>query len=44
MSYVLVEYIPTKLMLAYPLTKALAPKLFREHVTHMGLLESTYIY
>ena len=43
LSYVSVEYIPTELMLADPLTKALAPKVFREHVTHMGLLESTYI-
>ena len=42
-SYVSVEYIPTELMLADPLTKALAPNVFREHVTHMGLFESTYI-
>ncbi|KAH9735468.1 Integrase catalytic domain-containing protein [Citrus sinensis] len=43
LSCVSVEYILTELMLADPLTKALAPKVFREHVTHMGLLESTYI-
>lgn len=43
LSCVSVEYIPTELMLADPLTKALAPKVFREHVTHMGLFESTYI-
>ncbi|KAH9697754.1 Integrase catalytic domain-containing protein [Citrus sinensis] len=43
LSYVSIEYIPTELMLADPLTKALAPKVFRVHVTHMGLLESTYI-
>ena len=43
LSYVSVEYIPTKLILVDPLTKVLAPKLFREHVTHMGLFESTFI-
>ncbi|KAH9714963.1 Integrase catalytic domain-containing protein [Citrus sinensis] len=43
LSCVSVEYIPTELMLADPLTKALAPKVFREHVTHMGLFQSTYI-
>ena len=43
LSCVSVEYILTELMLADPLTKVLAPKVFKEHVTHMGLFESTYI-
>lgn len=32
--------ISTHKMIAYPLTKGLSPKLFKEHVTSMGAIES----
>ncbi|XP_039141327.1 secreted RxLR effector protein 161-like [Dioscorea cayenensis subsp. rotundata] len=34
---VTIQHISTKLMIADPLTKGIAPKLFRDHVEHMGL-------
>lgn len=43
LSYISIEYIPIELMLANLLAKALTPKVLREHVTHMGLLESSFI-
>lgn len=43
-SYICIEYISTEHMLADPLTKGLAPKVFQGHVTHMGLLESYVIF
>ena len=35
-----IEHISTQLMVADPLTKELAPKTFREHVSRMGLENS----
>ena len=35
-----IEYIPTELMMADPLTKGLIVKTFVDHVTHMGLVRS----
>ncbi|GJW97058.1 putative TOG domain, importin beta family protein [Tanacetum coccineum] len=37
---IVIEYISTHDMLAYPLTKGLPPKLFLEHVAGMGLCDS----
>ena len=34
--------IPTSLMIADPLTKALAPKDYKEHVRNMGLIDLLY--
>ncbi|XP_039123482.1 secreted RxLR effector protein 161-like [Dioscorea cayenensis subsp. rotundata] len=34
---VTIQHISTELMIADPLTKEIAPKLFRDHVEHMGL-------
>ena len=36
-----IEHISTQLMVADPLTKELAPKTFREHVSRMGLEHRT---
>ncbi|RDX88858.1 hypothetical protein CR513_29491, partial [Mucuna pruriens] len=35
-----VEHIPTKLMVADPLIKGLAIKIYVDHVTHMGVVRS----
>uniref|UniRef100_A0A2N9GYL9 Reverse transcriptase Ty1/copia-type domain-containing protein n=1 Tax=Fagus sylvatica TaxID=28930 RepID=A0A2N9GYL9_FAGSY len=37
-------YIATEEMIADPLTKGLPPKVFKEHVTHMGLVESFDVF
>ena len=42
-SCICIEHVSTEHMLADPLTKGLAPKLFQEHVTHLGLLESSVV-
>lgn len=39
-NYVSIEHISTKLMIADPLTKGLAPKVYNEHVERMGLVPS----
>ena len=33
-----IEHISTNLMIAYPLTKRLPPKIFIEHVQNMGII------
>lgn len=43
-SHICVENIPTKHVLADPLTKGLAPKMFQEHVTNMSFFESSIIF
>ncbi|KAL5747041.1 hypothetical protein ACOSQ2_024338 [Xanthoceras sorbifolium] len=43
-SVICVEHIPTGLMLADALTKGLAPRVFQEHATHMGLIESSVVF
>lgn len=43
-SYINVEHISTEQMLADPLTKGLTPKVFQEHVAHMGLIESSVVF
>jgi hypothetical protein len=40
-SHICVVHTPTEHMLANPLTKGFSPRVFQEHVTHMGLLESS---
>ena len=42
-SHICVVHIPTKHMLADPLTKGLTPIVFQGHVTHMRLLESSVL-
>jgi hypothetical protein len=37
-------HIATEEMIAGPLTKGLPPKVFKEHVTHMGLVESFDVF
>ena len=37
---VTIQHISTELMIADPLTKGISPKLFRDHVEHMGLCSS----
>lgn len=43
-SSICIEHIPTKQMIADPLTKSLAPPLFLEHQTHLGLCESSVVF
>ncbi|KAL5857113.1 hypothetical protein ACOSQ3_004571 [Xanthoceras sorbifolium] len=43
-SIICVEHIPTGLMLADPLTKDLVSRVFQEHVTRMGLIESSIVF
>ncbi|KAL5762830.1 hypothetical protein ACOSP7_019094 [Xanthoceras sorbifolium] len=43
-SVICVEHIPTGLMLADSLTKSLAPRVFQEHVTYMGLIEYSVVF
>ncbi|KAL5752822.1 hypothetical protein ACOSQ2_023329 [Xanthoceras sorbifolium] len=43
-SVICVEHISTGLMLADPLTKGLAPRVFQEHATHMGLIEFSIVF
>ncbi|KAL5775559.1 hypothetical protein ACOSP7_013116 [Xanthoceras sorbifolium] len=43
-SVICVEHIPTGLMLADLLTKGLALRVFQEHTTHMGLIESSVVF
>ncbi|KAL5787466.1 hypothetical protein ACOSP7_004415 [Xanthoceras sorbifolium] len=43
-SVICVEHIPTGLMLADPLTKDLVSRVFQEHVTRMGLIESSVVF
>ena len=35
--HISIEYIGTNSMIADPLTKALTPKVFHDHTTHMGV-------
>ena len=37
--FISIEHISTKIMIADPLTKGLAPKLFQEHASGMGVIE-----
>jgi len=37
---ILLEHIPTELMIADPLTKGLSVKVFVEHVSRMGVMKS----
>ena len=39
-SYISVDHVRTEHMLSDSLTKGLTPKVFQEHVTRMGLVES----
>lgn len=43
-SHIYVEHIHTKHMLADPLTKGLAPRIFQGHVSNMGLFEASCIF
>jgi hypothetical protein len=42
-SHICVMHTPTEHMLADLLTKGLSPRVFQEHVTHIGLLESSVL-
>lgn len=42
-SHICVEHISIEHTLANPITKGLAEKVFKEHLTHMGLLEFVVI-
>ena len=39
-----IVHIATEEMITDPLTKGLPPKVFKEHVTHMGLVESFDVF
>ena len=39
-----IEHIGTDSMLADPLTKGLVPKVFHEHIVHMGVIPNSTLF